>query len=48
MIFGNIKNLDEFSYLSEKIKECFDFYKNNDKIKISTIELIPRINVDTV
>ena len=29
MIFGNIKNLDEFSYLSEKIKECFDFYKNN-------------------
>ncbi|MDB8820966.1 MULTISPECIES: YhcH/YjgK/YiaL family protein [Peptostreptococcus] len=30
MIFGNVKNLSEYSYLEEQIKECFDYYKNND------------------
>ena len=34
MIFGNIKNLEEFDYLSDKIKECFEFYKNNDMKKM--------------
>lgn len=30
MIFGNVKNLSEYSYLEDQIKECFDYYKNND------------------
>lgn len=30
MIFGNIENMSEFSYLEESVKECFDYLKNND------------------
>ena len=30
MIFGNIKNLGEYSFLESQIKECFDYYKSND------------------
>lgn len=30
MIFGNVKNLEEFSYLEEGLKECFAYAKEND------------------
>ena len=30
MIFGNIKNIEEFAYLEEKIKECFEYAKTHD------------------
>lgn len=30
MIFGNTKNLDEYSFLEDKILECFEYAKNND------------------
>ena len=30
MIFGNITNLEEYEYLEDKIKACFDYYKEND------------------
>lgn len=30
MIFGNINNLKEFSFLEEKIKECFKYAKEHD------------------
>lgn len=30
MIFGNIKNLNEYSYLEEQIKECFEYAKTHD------------------
>lgn len=30
MIFGNIKNLEEFSYLEEGLKECFEYAANHD------------------
>ncbi|SFE63615.1 YhcH/YjgK/YiaL family protein [Peptostreptococcus sp. D1] len=30
MIFGNIKDLGEYSFLESQIKECFDYYKRND------------------
>ena len=30
MIFGNIKNTEEFPYLEEQIKECFEYAKNHD------------------
>lgn len=30
MIFGNIKNLNEFDYLKDNIKKCFEYAKAND------------------
>ncbi len=30
MIFGNVKNMDEFSFLEESVKECFAYYQNHD------------------
>ncbi|MDD7305059.1 MAG: YhcH/YjgK/YiaL family protein [Peptoniphilaceae bacterium] len=30
MIFGNIKNLKEYDFLEDSIKECFAYSKNND------------------
>ena len=30
MIFGNLTNLEEYAYLEDKIKACFDFYDEND------------------
>ncbi|MDY3999131.1 MAG: YhcH/YjgK/YiaL family protein [Blautia sp.] len=30
MIFGNIDNLEEFPFLEEQIKECFEYAKSND------------------
>lgn len=30
MIYGNINNLKEFSFLEDKIKECFEYAKNHD------------------
>ena len=30
MIYGNIKNKEEFSYLPEKLKACFDYISKND------------------
>lgn len=30
MIFGNIKNLEEYEFLEDSIKECFEYAKNND------------------
>lgn len=30
MIFGNITNLEEYAYLEDKIKACFNFYDEND------------------
>ena len=30
MIFGNIKNLDEFNYLKSDIKKCFEYANSND------------------
>lgn len=30
MIFGNIKNIEEFAYLEEQIKECFEYAKTHD------------------
>ncbi|MFO3715584.1 YhcH/YjgK/YiaL family protein [Anaerococcus cruorum] len=30
MIFGNITNLEEYAYLEDKIKACFDYYEEND------------------
>lgn len=30
MIFGNIKNLNEFDFLEDDIKRCFEYAKNND------------------
>lgn len=34
MIFGNIKNLEEYSFLEDKIKECFTYAKENDLISL--------------
>lgn len=30
MIFGNMKNLDEFDYLKDNIKKCFEYAKSHD------------------
>lgn len=30
MIFGNVKNLSEFPFLEEAVRECFAYLKNND------------------
>lgn len=30
MIFGNIKNIQEFDYLPENIKKCFEYAKTHD------------------
>lgn len=30
MIFANIKNLNDYAYLDEKIKKCFTYYRSND------------------
>ena len=30
MIFGNVKNLGEYGYLEEQIKECFEYAKNHN------------------
>lgn len=30
MIFGNIDHLEEFPFLEEQIKECFEYAKSND------------------
>lgn len=30
MIYGNIKNIEEFDYLPENIQKCFRFFKEND------------------
>lgn len=30
MIFGNIQNLEEYSFLGNEIKECFAYLKEND------------------
>lgn len=30
MIFGNISQLKDFSFLDERIKACFEYAKNND------------------
>lgn len=30
MIFGNIKNLNEYNYLPEDIKKCFEYAASND------------------
>ena len=30
MIFGNRKNLQEYNYLEENIKKCFEYAQNND------------------
>lgn len=30
MIYGNIKNLEEYSFLPNSIKKCFEYIKNND------------------
>ena len=38
MIFGNIKNLNEYSYLEEQIKECFEYAKTHD-IDIAALTL---------
>ncbi|MCI5972190.1 MAG: YhcH/YjgK/YiaL family protein [Anaerococcus sp.] len=36
MIFGNIKNLEEYSFLEDKIKECFTYAKENDLMSFDT------------
>lgn len=33
MIFGNIKNLDEYSFLDETIKECFAYAKEHNLVE---------------
>lgn len=30
MIFGNIKNIDEFNFLPQKILKCFEYINNHD------------------
>lgn len=30
MIFGNLNNLEEFSFLEEKVRECFAYVKSHD------------------
>ncbi|MGN0332793.1 MAG: YhcH/YjgK/YiaL family protein [Lachnospiraceae bacterium] len=30
MIFGNIKNLDEFKFLEEQVKKCFEYFNSHD------------------
>lgn len=30
MIFGNIDNIEEFSFLEDSVKECFDYVKTHD------------------
>lgn len=30
MIFGNINNLEEFAFLSDELKACFEYAKNHD------------------
>lgn len=32
MIFGNIKNLDEYTFLEAKVAECFAYAKENDLV----------------
>ena len=32
MIFGNINQLEEFPYLEEAVKECFEYAKNNRRL----------------
>lgn len=36
MIFENIKNLEEYSFLEDKIKECFTYAKENDLMSFDT------------
>lgn len=30
MIFGNMQNLEEYSFLEEQVKECFEYAKEHD------------------
>lgn len=30
MIFGNVNNMEEFPFLEEQIKECFEYAKTHD------------------
>ena len=30
MIFGNINSIEEFPFLEEEIKECFEYAKTHD------------------
>lgn len=30
MIYGNVKNKDEYSFLPQNLKKCFDYIQNND------------------
>lgn len=30
MIFGNMQNLEEYSFLEEQVKECFEYAKGHD------------------
>ena len=30
MIFGNINNLEEFPFLEEQVKECFEYAKEHN------------------
>lgn len=34
MIYGNIKNKDEYSFLPQNLKKCFDYIQNNDLSKL--------------
>ncbi len=34
MIYGNISNLDDYSFLDDKIKKCFEYYKTTDMINL--------------
>lgn len=36
MIFGSTTNLEEYAFLEDKIKACFDFYKENDMENMET------------
>lgn len=33
MIFGNVKNLQEYPFLEEQVKKCFDYAANNSLIE---------------
>lgn len=32
MIFGSIKHLEEYLFLEERIKECFEYAKSNEQV----------------
>ena len=32
MIFGSIKHLEEYLFLEEQIKECFEYAKSNELV----------------